>query len=74
MKTVAVIVGLLLVFLLFTSQGRDIAELAMGAATDAARSHPAPDPAQVAREEAANQAWCAAHPGERAYHWPPCGR
>jgi hypothetical protein len=70
MKTV--IVGLLLASLLFTPLGRGVGEIAMSELAKISR--PAPDPAQVAWKEAANQAWCAANPSERAYHWPPCGR
>jgi hypothetical protein len=67
MKTV--IVGLLLAFLLFTPQGRDIAELAMGAAMDATRSHPAP---KTAHEVAAcKKAWSATHP-HGPYDYAPC--
>ena len=69
---IGTIIAALLLGSLFTPPGRDVAEIAMSELAKASR--PAPDLGQVAQKEAANQAWCAAHPGERAYHWPSCGR
>ena len=69
MKLSTVIVGLLLAFLLVTPQGRNIAELAMGAAMDATRSHPAPKTA--AEVAACQKAWNATHP-HGAYDYVPC--
>ena len=74
MKLTTVVVGLLLAFLLFTPQGRGIAELAMGAAMDATKSHPASVPAKTDAEVlACKKAWHAAHPGQGGYYaYVPC--
>ena len=52
MKLGTVIVGLLLAFLLFTSQGRSIVEITAEMALYAATPQPAPDPVKVAAEKA----------------------
>lgn len=62
-------VGLLLASLLFTPQGRDLAELVMGAAMDATKSHPAPKTAQEIA--ACKTAWNATHP-HGYYDYAPC--
>jgi hypothetical protein len=65
-----IIIVLLLAFLLFTPQGRDIAELAMGSAMDAARTHA---PAKTAQEVAAcEKAYYAIHPHGYYDHAPSC--
>jgi len=83
MRTVIVIVGLLLAFVLFTPQGRFIGETVFLKAVT-----PAPDPAKIATEMACEDAFYAkasAHPAKNAipgfdpnaanfykYSPPPC--